>query len=491
MGPVRVSSAIEVERKYAVADSPPGLPALPALHTLAGVVSAEVRPAVVLEAVYLDTADRSLLGSGVVVRRRTGGSDAGWHVKLRGTTGRTELHAPIDEQAPERLPPEFAAALRSRLRGRALVPIARIRTERSAVVVTDEAGGAVEVVDDRVTATDVAAGVLRSWREWEAEQADDCDACRALLERIDAVLLRAGARPSESPAKIAQALGLVGAERAARPPDTAGAVLAARVAEHTEHLHRGLQTLALDGDPDGATVHTLRKTVRRMRSLLALEPVAGPAGSALRDRLRAVGGVLGDARDPRVAAGVGARLLDDLPPDTPGLDAARALLVADPIRALDVGALAGRLGSDEVLAVLVDLERFTPDGALAAADPAALTPLAKREVRRARRRGRTSVGLKSLHRARKAARRARFVVAELAEVLPPTSTRAARRAAAVQDALGAHRDLALLLDALPDASLRLTASGGNAYALGLIAERGRVRLAELRRRAQRTLRRLP
>ena len=56
--------------------------------------------------------------------------------------------------------------------------------------------------------------------------------------------------------------------------------------------------------------------------------------------------------------------------------------------------------------------------------------------------------------------------------------------------VGDHRDLALVLEALPGVAERLTASGANAFALGVVAERGRHRLAALHRRAERAVRRL-
>lgn len=496
---MRVSRSIEIERKYAVPDRA----VLPPLLTVDRVVSAEAQPVAQLDAVYVDTADRTLLAAGIAVRRRTGGHDAGWHVKLRGTVGRVELHAPIDESDPDAFPASFEAALRSRVRGRPLTPIARIRTERHAVVVRDDAGGGVEVVDDHVTATDVAAGVVRSWREWEAEQAEDSAACAALLGRVHAALVGSGAAPSESPAKIAQALGLVGADatRAARPaglPRTAGSVLAGLIAGHAEELHRGIQALALDGDPDGATVHGMRKTIRRARSVLALEHVAGPAGRALRDRLGELGRLLGTVRDPLVAARVARGLLVELPAATPGLAAARALLVDEPLARQDAEttALVDRLGTDAVLAVLAELEAFDPDGPLVGEKPKALTAEVDRTVRRAKRRTRHALDgdLDAMHRGRKAAKRARFVVEEAvaAGVVQPGSkrTRTATREERAQDVLGEHRDLALVLDGLPAASARLTAAGENAYALGVIAERGRRRLSSLRREAERAVRRL-
>lgn len=490
-----VSRSIEIERKYAVTDRA----VLPPLLTVAGVVSAEAQPVALLDAVYFDTADRTLLAAGIAVRRRTGGHDAGWHVKLRGTVGRVELHAPIDESDPDAFPASFEAALRSRVRGRPLTPIARIRTERHAVVVRDDAGAGVEVVDDHVTAADIAAGVVRSWREWEAEQAEDSEACAALLDRVHAALVASGASVSESPAKIAQALGLVGsAGPAAGLPRTAGSVLADLIADHVEELHRGIQSLSLDGDPDGATVHGMRKTIRRARSVLALEHVAGPAGRALRDRLGELGRLLGTVRDPLVAARVARALLVELPAATPGLAAARALLVDEPLsrQGAETTALVDRLGTDAVLAVLAELEAFDPDGPLVGEKPKALTAEVDRTVRRARRRtGHALDGdLDAMHRGRKAAKRARFVVEEAvaAGVVHPGSkrSRSAARQERAQDVLGEHRDLALVLDGLPAASARLAAAGENAYALGLIAERGRRRLSSLRREAERAVRHL-
>lgn len=489
-----VSRSVEIERKYAVPDGV----ALPSLERVPGIVSVDRRAGVHLDAVYVDTEDRALLAAGIVVRRRHGGHDEGWHVKLRGPVGRVELHEPIDAADPETLPAAFALALRSRVRGRALRPIALIRTERRAVVVHDADGGGVEVVDDLVTATDVAAGVLRSWREWEAEQAEDTAVCAALLDRVDAALRSAGASDSASPAKIAQALGLVGREPGPAPSRTAGETVAALVAGQVDELHRGLQSLALDGDPDGTTVHGLRRTIRRSRSVLGLGPVAGPAGAELHDRLGELGQVLGAVRDPLIAARVADGLLARLDPATPGLDDARRLLVDEPAAAREAGtaALVDRLGADDVLGLLSDLEGFDPDGPLVAERRKVLVALAERAVRRARKRARRGVGgdLATLHRARKATKRARFVVEELvaAGVIPAKSklAAAARRDETAQDVLGEHRDLALLLDGLPGASVRLTASGGNAFALGAVAELGRRRLALLHRAAEKAVRRL-
>src|SRR4051794_31382849 len=84
----------EVERKYDV-----DLTAtLPDLSDAGG--GGWVRPPEEFgrEAVSFDTAGLDLARRGVTLRRRSGGGDAGWHVKLpNGRDTRTELHAPLGQ----------------------------------------------------------------------------------------------------------------------------------------------------------------------------------------------------------------------------------------------------------------------------------------------------------------------------------------------------------------------------------------------------------
>lgn len=490
-----VLKTTEIERKYAV---PPGA-VIPPLATLSAVAEVEADPVVSLDAVYVDTADRTLLAARIAVRRRTGGHDAGWHVKLPGIGGRLELQAPIDPESPEVLPAAFEVALRSRVRGRALIPIALVRTERRAIVVRGDRGAAVEVVDDLVTATDVAAGVLRSWREWEAEQVGDPTASSALLDIVDAALLEAGATESDSPAKLAQALGLVGAAPAPAParPSTAGGVLAAAVAGHAEALHRGVQVLALDGDPDGTVIHGLRKSIRAIRALLALNPVAGAAGTVVGDGLAALGTALGTARDPLVQADIAERLLARVASSAPGLAGARALLIDDPRAAIEAATAAAvaAFGTPSAFDALAALAGYVPDGRDTGAKPKALVALGERTVRRAQQRARGvgTADIEQQHRARKAAKRARFVVEELVALglVQPKSKLAesGRRAQALQDSLGDLRDLELLAERLPELADRLTRSGGNAYTLGWLAHAGQSDARALQRAAAKASRR--
>lgn len=213
------SESLEIERKYEVSVALPlpdadgfreaGLdPEAPVTHRLS--------------ARYFDTLRGDLAARGLALRERHGGKDAGWHLKQRGEAGVKELLWPPSDGMPE--------GLRDEIRGRIgdavdeVRPVAQLETERTVVMLRDGSGReAVELADDRVRATDRVAGVDRAWREWEAELMPGVDA--AVLDRVEAVLLAAGAEPSLSFAKIARATGrLIAAARASGADD---AVLAA------------------------------------------------------------------------------------------------------------------------------------------------------------------------------------------------------------------------------------------------------------------------
>jgi hypothetical protein len=66
------------ERKYEVIDGVE----LPGWSGLAGVEALVGPEEQTLEAVYYDTEDLRLARAGVTLRRRRGGDDAGWHLKL-------------------------------------------------------------------------------------------------------------------------------------------------------------------------------------------------------------------------------------------------------------------------------------------------------------------------------------------------------------------------------------------------------------------------
>ena len=87
------STHLEVERKFDVTDGA----MTPSFDGLSVITRAERQPTQTLEAVYFDTPGHDLAGNHVTLRRRTGGPDAGWHLKLpSGPDARTEIHAPLE-----------------------------------------------------------------------------------------------------------------------------------------------------------------------------------------------------------------------------------------------------------------------------------------------------------------------------------------------------------------------------------------------------------
>lgn len=167
-----------------------------------------------LAATYFDTADERLAGSKITLRRRTGGADQGWHLKLpAGQDTRRELRAPLGEQGDDTVPEELAAQVAAVTEGRPLTPIAQLDTERTVVTLTGPDGTVVaEIADDVVTARRLsgsapagAAGAGRTlrWREVEVE----VPVAAPELQRAAAGLLReAGARAAGHGSKLARVL---------------------------------------------------------------------------------------------------------------------------------------------------------------------------------------------------------------------------------------------------------------------------------------------
>ena len=199
------SRSVEIERKYD-ADADTALPDWTGVPGVIAVSEGELRE---LDARYLDTSDRALAQRGFALRRRTGGPDAGWHVKgPRQGDGRVELGWPLDEDG--RMPDAVAETV-AQLTSDELVQIARIENTRTAYHLEGEGGVIAEFVDDRVRATDLTSGTQRVWREWEMElgQAAPADeqGREAFFAAVEQAVLAAGGRPPSSGSKLARALG--------------------------------------------------------------------------------------------------------------------------------------------------------------------------------------------------------------------------------------------------------------------------------------------
>jgi len=201
---------LEIEQKF---DVDTGFER-PCFGGLTGVTAAE--PVLHhLSATYFDTADKRLAASKITLRRRTGGTDEGWHLKLPASAGaRREIHAPLGA-AELGVPPELAERVAEVTGGLPLAPIARLDTERTVVALAGDDGRLrAEVADDAVTGRRLPAGAGQEgagqestgplrWREVEVEVM----AADPALQRAAADVLRsAGARPAGHGSKLARVL---------------------------------------------------------------------------------------------------------------------------------------------------------------------------------------------------------------------------------------------------------------------------------------------
>lgn len=402
-----------------------------------------------LEAVYHDTVDLGLHAEGATMRRRTGGPDAGWHVKLpRVGDRREEIRAPLTPAPPD----ELVALVRAFTRGHPLHPVAWLRTHRRAWRAHAEGGALVaELVVDVVTARRIGPdGEELSWTEIEVELGPA--APPGYLDAVEERLAARGIRPSASPSKVARVLG---ERRAAVAPPVPEGSAVAMVLDHLRAQARTLRRfdplVRLDRED---AVHQMRVAARRMRSVLqAFRRVLRRARTrALTDELRWLAGELAPARDTEVMHARLDELLVEVPDE----------LVLGPVRAELAAAFARRavLARERALAAL-DGARYL---ALLAAldDLAADPPLAGRalcdaadvlpgEVDRARRRVDAAMsaarGLApgavldaDLHEARKAAKRLRYASEAARPVLDEQARGRIRSMSALQERLGVHQD---------------------------------------------------
>ncbi|MYW10397.1 CYTH domain-containing protein, partial [Streptomyces sp. SID2563] len=186
----------EIERKYEATDAT----RLPDLGRVAGVGSVAHEGVMELDAVYYDTEDLRLAAGHVTLRRRTGGSDAGWHLKLPVADGvRDEIRAPLSGHVPARL----TALIRSRVLDAPVVPVVRLVSVRDVhVLLGDDGAPLAELSVDEVRAERLHGGDrTAAWTEIEAELAEDGDP--AFLDTVGRALEEAGIRPATAPSKLA------------------------------------------------------------------------------------------------------------------------------------------------------------------------------------------------------------------------------------------------------------------------------------------------
>jgi CHAD domain-containing protein len=486
------ATAQEIERKY---EAGPAV-SLPGLSGVRGVARETDLPSEDLSAEYYDTADLRLIRAGVTLRRRRGGHDAGWHLKLpAGTDTRREIQLPLG-RAGRRVPAELARLVRAWTRGAALGPVAQIGTIRQRRALLDGQGESLaEVMTDDVSAQSMGESTtLSQWREIEVElTGGGLD----LLEAIDKRLRRAGLQPAGHSAKLARALAGRLPE-ATEPPRLAPGSPAVQVvlAYAAEQLAALQATHARVRRDEPESVHDMRVATRRLRSTLKTfrtvlaGPDAGPGASpdagqdmeALRAELKWLAGVLGVARDTEVLEAELKGRLAELP----------AELLLGPVEARITSHFAARAASArEEVAEALDSARYlrlldalaalvaTPaagdgDGPAAAA---ALPGAVRRAYRRLRRRAQRAAAAPpgpardtALHETRKAAKEVRYAAECAAPALGKDAARLARQAKKLQSVLGDQHDAVVARALTRDIAIRAHLAGESTFSLGIIHE---------------------
>jgi inorganic triphosphatase YgiF len=198
-----VTGHLETERKH---DADLDF-VMPDLSAVPGIVSVTEPEFYQLSATYFDTEDLRLAAHHVTLRRRTGGTDEGWHLKLPVRPGtRQELHVPLSE-GTDAVPPRLEAMVADITEGKPLRPVALLETGRTVRRLIASGGDVLaEVADDAVTARRLGQpdeSPLR-WREIEVEIVSGQP---GLLETVGKLLQEAGARPSQSSSKLGRVLG--------------------------------------------------------------------------------------------------------------------------------------------------------------------------------------------------------------------------------------------------------------------------------------------
>ncbi|WP_030550516.1 CYTH and CHAD domain-containing protein [Streptomyces exfoliatus] len=469
----------EIERKYEATGETP----VPDLARVPGVAAVVDRGVMELDAVYYDTPDLRLAADALTLRRRTGGDDAGWHLKFPVDTGiRDEIRAPLADT----LPGELAGLLRSRVRGGEVVPVVRLRSARDVRHLVDADGTLLaELSVDTVHAERLpkgkGKGTEATWTEIEVELADGTDP--ALLDAVEKRLGKKGITPSASASKLARALADTG--DAPRPPaapgepGTAGAAVLAYAREQIEAIVA--QDPAVRRDlPDA--VHQLRVACRRLRSAFKTyrrvldRDVTDPLG----EELKWLAGELGVARDQEVLDERLRARVEDLP----------RTLVLGPVKARLRRRHAARgrsarhqalaaLDSARYLSLLDGLDALLADPPLRKAAGRSAEKVLAKAVRKDH--GRLATRIEralaldpgeerdlALHEARKAAKRARYAADAARPTLGKPAKRLSKRVKAVQSLLGEHQDAVVARGAVRELGLVAHGVGESAFTWGLL-----------------------
>ncbi|MER6376275.1 CYTH and CHAD domain-containing protein [Streptomyces mirabilis] len=523
----------EIERKY---EGPPagGDAPLPDLTDVPGVSGVIDKGVAELDATYYDTADQRLATASLTLRRRTGGDDAGWHLKLPVSEGvRDEIRAPLSDTVPE----DLTALVRSRIREAELVPVVRLLSARDIRHLVDASGTLLaEVSVDRVRAERLSGGAgSAEWTEIEVELADDGDP--AFLDKVEKKLRKAGIKRSASASKLAKALDDTAprkpekaekaekaeksgkAEKAGKPGKAGKAGTTGKVADVSKATTKAAKPEPPDSTPRTAgdhiltyaraqrdaiveldpavrrdvpdSVHRMRVATRRLRSTFRSygkildRTVTDPIGV----ELKWLAAELGVDRDQEVLTEHLTTALDDLPSD----------LVTGPVQArLSTWSGARRSGSRQHLIAVLDGKRYldllTTLDTLVAGPPLreAASKKPEKVIAKAVRKDFEKVAdlvgealeLPSgserdlaMHDARKKAKRTRYAAEAATPALGDPAADLVKSMKSLQTLLGDHQDSVMVRGALRELATEAHEAGENAFTYGVLYGRAEQRAA--------------
>ena len=455
-----MKEVLERETKWEVDESF----ALPRLDDVVAGASVE-RSTVELNSAYYDTTDGDLQAHGVLLRRRDGDDDTGWQLKVPDTDGRVEFRTSLTETPPAELT-DMLTGLRL---GKPLVNVATIRTvrERHRIIEAKQRQLCAELADDYVRAS--TDHRLLAWREIEVELGPTT---KALPRGIAKLLKKAGATPSRYPSKLAHV------SQAARPKPRIGnnaeLVFSRYVSEQIDDIFAGDLGLRRGSDP----IHDTRVAIRRLRSTLRVfgKLLDGAAIAGVDDELKWFAGLLGDVRDCQVQRGRFGDALAQYPDALvlgPVANRINTDLHSEQLQARQ--RVTEAMNSQRYLDLLALLQRWRVDPPTTEPPTAGkLTKRARRAERKADRR--LTQAVKSgddalLHRARKAAKRARYA-AELRAPLDKSAKKTVKHYKKIQRVLGDHQDGVVATGVLRRLALVAgTTPGENGFTYGLLYAR--------------------
>ncbi|CAB0571824.1 CYTH and CHAD domain-containing protein [Corynebacterium diphtheriae] len=293
---------LEVEAKYSV----DATAAAPDISSVPGITRVTAPEVVRLSATYFDTEDLRLSRAKIALRRRTGGHDEGWHIKVSTPQGRRETHAPLSEDVP----PELLQEVRAIVRNSPLIAVARVDNERHLSFASDSENRVLlELCDDHVHSVSyLEKGTEQRWREWEIEAtacAQQLGQADSLLKAADSVVRAQGATDPQSGSKLQSALGdsafYVPSPRQPAVVDSSSPAfpVLASLQRDSAALIQWDPRVRRD-EPDA--VHQMRVITRQLRSNLHTfrEFFAPHSTEKLEAKLKQLAAVLGNARDCEV-----------------------------------------------------------------------------------------------------------------------------------------------------------------------------------------------